>query len=56
MNAAFAPDGSAIAVAYNSGTIRFFIVDLDGDGGEPEYVKYFSWHLDDLNRQGQYSK
>lgn len=36
VNAAFAPDGSAIAVAYLSGIVKFFLVDLEGESSETE--------------------
>ncbi|XP_059139589.1 enhancer of mRNA-decapping protein 4-like [Physella acuta] len=45
VNAAFAPDGSAIAVAYLSGIVKFFLVDLEGESSETECM--YDWNPHD---------
>uniref|UniRef100_A0A2C9M9M7 Uncharacterized protein n=2 Tax=Biomphalaria glabrata TaxID=6526 RepID=A0A2C9M9M7_BIOGL len=45
VNAAFAPDGSAIAVAYESGIVKFFLVELEGDCPEAECM--YDWNPHD---------
>ncbi|KAH9491659.1 enhancer of mRNA decapping 4, partial [Bulinus truncatus] len=42
VNAAFAPDGSAIAVAYHSGIVKFFLVELEGECTEAECM--YDWN------------
>ncbi|CAL1539397.1 unnamed protein product [Lymnaea stagnalis] len=44
-NAAFAPDGSAIAVAYQSGIVKFFLVDLEKENTETECM--YDWNPHD---------
>ena len=34
VNASFAPDGSAIGVAYDSGLVKFYLVDVESGNSE----------------------
>ncbi|CAG5131068.1 unnamed protein product [Candidula unifasciata] len=44
VNAAFAPDGSAVAVAYTSGIVKFFLVDLYGEETDTACMHDWSPH------------